>query len=340
MWRLVEPTPLKAPAPSLRRVVWVLLSELDQSVTFEARPPGLELPELDRLRHESVFADAARPPAGTTEVAMPALVTGRPVVAVAPLSPHDLELTMADGKTARWSTHANVFSRARVFGYDTAVVGSHLPYPRVLGSSLGLADWRPSVAFEQTRGDSVTLALRNQWSSLVPPVHARRLSIERLAELGDVALRTATNGRFGLVLLHLPLPQPPGIYDAATGRLTLWNFGGAEAEHLDNLALVDRLLGELRRGLERARLDDRTWIVVSADRWRHASDPRVPFLVRPPVGGRVAHVDGAFNTLGTHDLVLAILRGSVADTHGVVTWLTRYHSAPPKDYTPLGRPIY
>jgi hypothetical protein len=69
-------------------------------------------------------------------------------------------------------------------------------------------------------------------------------------------------------------------------------------------------------------------------------DHRVPFLVRPPDGGRTAHVDGAFNTLGTHDLVLAILRGSISDTAGAVTWLRRSPSVPPRDYTSLGRPIY
>jgi Sulfatase len=347
VWRRVDPAPLKGTAPSLRRVVWLVFEELDQGITFEARPTGLELPELDRLRRESVYADAARPPAGTTDVSMPALITGRPVVAVVPVSPNDLELTFADGKTARWSAHPNVFSRARVLGYDTALIGWHLPYPRVLGSSLGAADWRPSVAHEQTRGDTFSQALRNQWGSLAPPVHVRRLSAQRFAELGDLAIRTATDSRFGLVLLHLPLPQAPGIYDRATGRLTPWNFSGVEAEYLDNLALADRVVGQLRHGLERARLGDCTWIVVSSARWWPASkrhdgqvDHRVPFLVRPPDGGRTAHVDGAFNTLGTHDLVLAILRGSISDTAGAATWLTRSPSVPPRDYTSLGRPIY
>jgi hypothetical protein len=66
----------------------------------------------------------------------------------------------------------------------------------------------------------------------------------------------------------------------------------------------------------------------------------VPFLVRPPEGGRAVHVDGAFSTLGTHDLVLAILRGSIGDTDSAAAWLRRYPSAPPKGYTSLGRPIY
>ncbi|MGH7390176.1 MAG: sulfatase-like hydrolase/transferase [Candidatus Rokuibacteriota bacterium] len=347
VWRRADPEPFRQTAPSLRRVVWLVFDELDQRITFEARPAGLELPELDRLRRESLYADAARPPAGTTEISMPALITGRPVVAVAPTSPNDLELTFADGKAARWSAHPNVFSRARVLGYDTALIGWRLPYPRVLGGSLGVADWRPAVAYEQARGATFDQALRNQWGSLVPPTHVRRLLSQRLAELGDLAIRTAADGRFGLVLLHLPVPRPPGIYDRATGRLTTWHFTGAVEGYLDNLALADRVIAELRRSLERAHLGDRTWIVVSSDRWWQASkhydgqvDHRVPFLVRPPDGGRAAHVDAPFSTLATHDLVLAILRGSIDDTGDAAAWLARQPVASPRDYTNQGRPIY
>jgi Sulfatase len=347
VWRRVDPAPLDRPPPSLRRVVWLVLEELDQRIAFEARPTGLELPELDRLRRQSLYADAARPPAGTPEVSMPALITGRPVVAVAPANPHDLELTFSDGEAARWSAHPNVFSRARAMGYDTAVIGWHVPYPRVLGASLGVADWRPSDVYEQARADTFGQTLRNQWGSLAPPVNVRRLFAERVAELGDLAIRTAADGRFGLVLLHLPVPRPPGIYDRAAGRLTTWNFTAVGGGYFDNLALADRMIAELRRGLERARLDDRTWLIVSADLWWRASkhydghvDHRVPFLVRPPDGSRATHVDAAFNTLATHDLVLAILRGSIQDTSDAAGWLARNQVAPPRDYTRSGRPIY
>jgi hypothetical protein len=347
VWRLVDPAPLNRTPPSLRRVVWLVLEELDQRIAFEARPAGFELPELDRLRRESLYADAARPPAGTPEVSMPALITGRPVVAVAPASPNDLELTFSDGKVARWSAQPTVFSRARAMGYDTAVIGWHLPYPRVLGGSLGVADWRPSDIHEQARGATVGQSLRNQWGSLAPPVNARRVLSERVAELGDAAIRTAADGRFGLVLLHLPVPRPPGIYDRQAGRLTMWSFTGAAQGYLDNLALADRMIAELRRGLERTRLADRTWLVVSADlSWsasRHYDghvDYRVPFLVRSPDGGRPTHVDAAFNTLATHDMVLAILRGSIRDSGDAAAWLARNPVAPPRDYTPSGRPIY
>lgn len=345
-WRRVEPAPVIRTPPSLRRVVWLVLEELDQRVVFEARPEGLALPALDRLRRESLYADAARPPAGTAELSIPALTTGRPVIAASPLGPHDLELTFRSGETARWSTFPNVFSRARVLGYDTAVIGWHLPYPRVLGRSLGLADWRASETHEQARGDTFGRALLSQWTSLVPPVNVRRIVSQRFADLADLAVRTAADDRFGLVLLHLPVPRPPGIYDPATGDLTPWNFGGTAEGYLANLALADRMIADLVRGLRRMRLDDRTWLVVSADRWWRAStsydgqeDQRVPFLVRSP-DGRAAHVDAPFNTLATHDLVLAILRGSIIDTQGAAAWLSKNPPAPPRAYTDAGRPIY
>jgi hypothetical protein len=51
-------------------------------------------------------------------------------------------------------------------------------------------------------------------------------------------------------------------------------------------------------------------------------------------------VDAAFNTVATHDLILAILRGSVSDTRDTAAWLSRQTAALPRDYTGEGRPIY
>ena len=328
-WRRAVPPPsLNATAPSLRRVVWIVFDDLDQRVTFEARFAGLALPELDRLRAESLYADAARAPAPTTDLSLPALITGRAIVSVAPVSVDDLELRFADAKPVRWSTQPHVFSRARALGYNTALVGWQLPYARVLAGSLNVAEWQPSIAYDQTRADTFGDALLRQWASLAPPVHVRRLFAERLSAVGDAALRTATDGRFGLVMLHLPLPGTPGVYDPAAGRLTTWSFTGPEAEYLANLELVDRFVGELRRGLERARLDDRTWIVLSAARPRPGAEGRVPFLVRAPEG-EGPHLDDAFDTRATQDLVVAILRGSVLDADGAARLLVRHPAARP-----------
>jgi hypothetical protein len=228
-----------------------------------------------------------------------------------------------------------VFTSVRTLGYDTALVGWRLPYPRILGAALGLAYWLPAVDFEQARGRTFDEALWNQWASLVPAVNRRRLLSARVAELTDVAIRTGVDYRYGLVFLHLPVPQPPGVYDRTAERLTPSNFGGEGGGYVDNLALVDRIVGELRRGLNRARLDDVTWIVVTSTRSWQASarydghtDPRVPFLVLPPESRQTWHVDAAFSTLATHDLVLAILRGSIRDASDATAWLSRNAAAP------------
>ena len=51
------------PAP---RVLWLLFDEFDQRLAFDFRQPGVQLPELDRLRAESFVATHAgcRPPVG------------------------------------------------------------------------------------------------------------------------------------------------------------------------------------------------------------------------------------------------------------------------------------
>ena len=322
-WRRAVPAPpLNATAPSLRRVVWVLLDDFDPRVAFEARPAGLALPELDRFRAHALYADAALLSAPTIDVSMPTLVTGRRVVSVTPASGEDLELRVADDKPARWSAQPNVFSRARALGYNTALIGWHLPYARVFAGSVHAVHWWPSIAHDRTRAETFGEAFRRQWASLALPVHLRRLYAERLAAAGDLALRTATDGRFGFVLLHLPIPSLPGVYDPVNGRLTTWSFSGADAEYLDNLELVDRFVGDLRRGLDRGRLADRTWVVLSSAQSRAGADGHVPFLVRAP-DGDAAHVDAAFDVGVTQDLVISILRGSTADTDDVVRWLAR-----------------
>src|SRR5262249_41103068 len=82
----------------------------------------------------------ARAPPGAPrgELTTPALSTGRRAPPPPPLNPNALQLTSSDGKTTPWGGGPTVFSRARPLGYDGGGVGGPLPYPRVLGGSLGV----------------------------------------------------------------------------------------------------------------------------------------------------------------------------------------------------------
>jgi hypothetical protein len=81
------PVARKKPAT---RVLWIIFDEMDQRMSFSERPASVELPELDRLRNQSVYAINAYPPAPLTYMSMPALITGRLVAQVTPVRADEL----------------------------------------------------------------------------------------------------------------------------------------------------------------------------------------------------------------------------------------------------------
>src|SRR5262249_1425026 len=148
-WSLVKSRPANAAAKNkltaragnnmrpATRVLWVIFADVDYHSAFARRPSSVELPELDRLRAESVAAANAYPPAKWTMRSLPALITGRLVADAQPSSYNELALTFdGTGEPAPWSAQPNVFSRARAIGGSSAVVGWYHPYCRVIGADL------------------------------------------------------------------------------------------------------------------------------------------------------------------------------------------------------------
>jgi arylsulfatase A-like enzyme len=73
---------------------------------------------------------------------------------------------------------------------------------------------------------------------------------------------------------------------------------------------------------------DKTWVILSADHsWRESKlydgqrDFRVPYLIKPPGATVSAEYTRPFNTVLTHDLILAILRGELTDGQSIAPWL-------------------
>ncbi|MDP9269080.1 MAG: hypothetical protein M3P27_12250, partial [Acidobacteriota bacterium] len=98
---LPPPSVTAQPGP---RVVWIIFDELDQKQAFVARDPSVQMPEFDRLRAESLYAENAYPPARATELSLPALLTGRLVAKATPLGSDELILQFGEDKTPhRWS---------------------------------------------------------------------------------------------------------------------------------------------------------------------------------------------------------------------------------------------
>jgi hypothetical protein len=322
-----ELRPLRA-ADSLKpRVVWLVFDEFDYRLVFEQRPPGLVLPELDQLRGSSVFATHAYPPGGGTIISMPALITGRFLTNVVIEGTSRLVLEMETGEETSWRRFSSIFTAAQDEGFNTALVGWHLPYSRIVAKDLNYCAWFPNPGYEPARAKTFRAAAFRQMSCLISPIHFQRGYVNLHRDALEEALSVVTNQMYGLTLYHSFVPHEPGIFLPEKNSYSL--LGQAfPPGYFNNLALLDKDLGLLRRAMEKEGLWERSWVIVSADHgWRTSDtydgkiDIRIPFMVKAPGDSKSIEYSNRFNTVITYDLILAILRRQVESHDDVVKWL-------------------
>jgi hypothetical protein len=358
---LATSRPLSQPLPAKEqgkpRIVWVVFDELDYRLTFVERPASVQLPELDRLRRQSIDASRAVAPADHTQESMPSLITGRLIAAHEPIQLDEWLLTLGEKEKLGWSTLPNVFSLAREAGFNSGLAGWFLPYCRIIGHDLTVC----SSQLQRDRHRQMTLpeAMLDQAKEVLPAVlpnrlidknartiriHERQTHLLVYHSVMTNAKKLAVDRNLGIVLLHYPVPHTSGIYDRRRDEFSIEPGGN----YLDNLRLADRALGELRHAMEQVGLWDKTTVLVTSDhRWRpeiwkkrsdwtpeeaaleanlSTPDHRVPYLLKL-AGQKQAHpYDQPFNTVLTHDLLLALLRGELASTDSVVEWLDQHRS--------------
>lgn len=314
--------------PGQPRVLWLLFDETDQRLAFDQRPAKVKLPELDRLRCESLCATNAFSPGDSTLVSIPGLISGRRFSSVAVKDLGDLEVTLADnGAISSWSQQPSVFAGARRLGVNSAVVGWYHPYDRLFGTFVSFCVWHPLPLFEPERAATLSATVANQLNCLTGTMRLRRRYVEICGAILPAALEAVTNSDYGLVFLHLPPPHKPGIYLPQQDRYTAAGMRKVDG-YFNNLVLADHWLGTLRRAMESTGQWDRSWLILSSDHsWRESAvydgrrDLRVPFVIKAPGRNRVFSYSPQVQTVITHDLILAILRGEISDQMQTVAWL-------------------
>jgi len=350
------PAPARhAPSEPPARILWLIFDEFDYDFSFAHRPKDLVLPELDRLRSESLFAQSAYPPAGETLRSMPSLISGTVCDGAEIGGPSLLRLRCGDSGFSAWASPQTVFATMSRRSVQVGVVGWFHPYCRMFADVLSCCAFVPSTntvllvreAHARDLGPlrSAWYLLRSQVALL--PLAPRTLApdivtlgrVQQLREFREVhrhALEQALEPGLGLVLVHYPIPHPYGIYDRRAGTFSL----AAGSTYIDNLALVDRVIGELRRELERAGLRDRTAWIVSSDHalrdfWgrlilgrepvppgkHREGEGKVPFIIRLPGETQGREYVHRVNTVVTAGLITVMAEGKIRSLDELENWL-------------------
>ena len=347
-----------------QRVVWVIFDELDQRLAFERRPQDLKLLELDRLRSESVSGEHALESATFTAIALPSLISGRMFSNAQALDARTLKLIpQGSNQSVDWRNEPNVFTRARALGMNSALSGWHHPYCRIFGDQLvdcfAMGSTHSTTALaEETEADKdglwKTVGVLFAWKlpTIVNMVTGRAASPDDLRdeviqqgqqkqyfEIRDHAYRYAADPRIDLLLVHFPTPHMFPIYNRREQNFHIT----PGLDYFDNLALVDRTLGELRRTIEQTGLGDRTTILVTADHgfrpgnwfgrigWTEEIDraserqppSTVPFMLKVGGQSQKATVETPFCNVAAEDLVLAVLEGNIRTSRDAAAWLSQ-----------------
>jgi hypothetical protein len=335
-----RPAPFLNSEPGAPRLLFLVFDALDQQFLTVERPTDVLLPEFDALLKTTVQWTNAYPPSNGTGVSLPALITGRDVVKVRKTAANELMLSFADsGSEAPWSQEPTLFTWVRRFGQNSSLIGWYHPYCRVLGHEVARCRWYPYVpnpaetlwasVFLQIAllADTVPGAFRfgfldrlgGAWlrGSEDPGWHAMQYS-----KIHEQTLQAILDERLNLVFVHYPVPHSPFIYDRQQEAIRL----DGKSTYIDNLALTDRTLKELRRALEASNLWERTALIITSDHWFRRPgwrergefapvlgkpEHRVPLLVRLPGQTEAVVHDELLRSHAAHYLAIEILKGNL-----------------------------
>lgn len=311
------------------RVIWMIFDEMDQAIAFPDRSNTLQLPEFDRFKKDSFYAENAYSPSNHTLTSIPALIDGEMLSNVQIAGIDNLQITYREtNRTVRWGSQPNVFSKVRELKLNTALVGDYLPYSRLIGANLNYCYWTPFRYDFVSANDNVLAHMGAQFYGLIfssiLPFERQKTSYR---ESFTRAKSLVVDPKYNLIMFHFPIPHSPFI-----NKRNCWDNYYDSSGYNDALALADKTFGDLRRIMEKDGSWEKTTILVSADHWLRdrpkdkKMDYRVPFILKFAGQSDGVLYKPAFNTVLTKELILAILRHEVVNNANLVKWLNEHRS--------------
>jgi hypothetical protein len=344
------------------RIVVAVFDELDLQL-MNARPVEVRMPEWDKLHTEAFYAERTDSPGYATKEAIPGLTVGRHIVLGTQKSANTLLLKPADGsRVLDWKASDSLFSAARHASLNVGISGWYHPYCRLFGDSCVSCFWSPAggvlhreesindldmptaVAFQfrrmlmQVPGLAYVDFLRPEVGLRSPAVRKqeRLLTREEYRSIHEHALQLVTDPKINVAYLHYPPPHMLSIFSRKT-----MDFSAADGtNYFDNLLLVDRTIGDMRRALTAAGLWEQTTLLVTSDHpmrvdmyriglWDDEMEKRialaperhVPYVIKFAGQHQPLQYTQPFNSTATKELVLAIVSRQISTPEQLAAWL-------------------
>ena len=340
--------PLPAVNAPHRRIVWLLFDEMSYDQTFAHRWPGLDLPNLDALRAQSVTFSDVQPDGFYTEDVIPSMFLGKPINDVrGTAAGWMIYQSVPHGSWQPFDGNQTLFADAQRDGWTTGALGEYNPYCRILKDQLDSC-WMgmPPLPDHFSRDKSTLGNVIAPIAADLDRIAGHRARLQAPAASPDAspldALGPVRHGRaligdeaIDLCFLHLPMPHPPGSYDRKTGRI------GASGSYIDNLAMADRVLGLLMADLAKTGDAQQTTVILSSDHswrvwlWRNTFgwtredelasghghfDPRPMLMIRFPGQNAPKEISHPVPLLGMHDLIEQMMTGQIENQQQLDAW--------------------
>ncbi len=260
------------------RVVWIIFDELGDIFSPDAVPPKFKLSEFEKLKKESLMATNATQPGGITLLSIPSLLTGKLVENTKFIGNNDLMLIYKNQESSRFSETPTIFSKVKALGGNTSLVGWHHPYCQVIGQDLSACHWESSNLLEGSEEQTFSSAVFKNFQEMlnfIPFIGFRLFEnveqdierknyISRHSRMVEDSQQSVADSKIDLAMIHLPFPHRQFFYQPETN-----SFDNKAGNYLDNLALTNKVLGEIRQNMEKAGLWEDTTVIISSDHhWR------------------------------------------------------------------------
>jgi hypothetical protein len=319
-------------------LVWIVFDELSYDQLFEHRAHNLSLPNFDALRAQSTLYTNTRPIGYHTVVVLPSLLTGQVVDGFQYTFDNHLQVHHASesGWHAVNGAHS-VFGDAVQNGWRTAAVGWYNPYCSIYGDAIQNCYWTNHDMVDSVMSQHASFAsnvitpLRQLVHEAESPILADRdqctfdvrQRYQTETDLQQHAIQLLRTDQADFVFLHLAIPHSPNlwsrIHDDYTDR--------CGSSYIDNLTLVDRVLGQFLATLQSSPRWNQTTLIVQGDHsWRtalwydlpawtdednaasrDAFDPRPALLIHQSAQTQPQTVDTPWPILQVHSVVEQVL---------------------------------